>query len=429
MSFSGVAVDCGRQDDDLPGFELADLVDLGDDFGGHARGLAYFSQAVVFADFIFLPARVKAAFGRIKEGHSVGFARRGHINGHGAGGRGHRAQKSRVIRRKLLPGDAQGGGKAEEVYSAANFNGHQGDALGIIRRGEAQKAQVVHDSDDRHQLGHILGGFILEAGFAAEHVVFVRKRENVVRAAGSVKGLHDFAFARVISGDGERPVVEKAVEFEQIISRRVSGLIGVAAFIHPPVALKAEVFAGLGHELPDAGGPGGGYGIGVKAAFHNGEIGDVRGQAFFGKDFLHKRQISLRAAQILGEKLIAPPHKKLKLQKDVLFGFARQGNKEVRLVLKGLNFLRRQGRAVIRRRIGQRVHGRGLGIFFVGLVFAGSLLAVFRRAGGHQQNQHEREQPQGGVFKRRAASWLVGKEGGMFHALSGFWFSRAERVG
>jgi hypothetical protein len=122
---------------------------------------------------------------------------------------------------------------------------------------------VGHDVLDGLQLGHVVARLRRHA----QALVVGRQAGRLV----ALDGLLHAAFAPVVGGQGQLPVVEHAVELLQVVQRGAGGGQHVAPVIAEHVLLEVEGLAGGRHELPHAGGLGRGDGMRVEGAFDEGQ--------------------------------------------------------------------------------------------------------------------------------------------------------------
>ena len=140
---------------------------------------------------------------------------------------------------------------------------------------------------DGNQLGHVVARFRRQA--QAEKV------RGQAFACVFLDGAGHTALAAVVRGEREFPGIEHAVEFLQVIQRRVGGQQHIAAIVGHPVLLQAKILAGAWNELPHSRCLGARIGLRVESAF------DDRQQRDFGRhaatfDFFDHMVEILRAA-------------------------------------------------------------------------------------------------------------------------------------
>ena len=150
----------------------------------------------------------------------------------------------------------------------------------VVNQGQLHIEQLGlrHDVLDRLQLGHVITCFVghLQVGVTQGQAACLVARQ----------GAADAAFAPVVGGQGQMPVVEHAVEFLQVVQRRPGRFEHITPLVAKQVLLEVEVLARRRHELPHARRLGAGDRLRVEGRLDEGQQGQFGGHvAAF--EFLH----------------------------------------------------------------------------------------------------------------------------------------------
>ncbi|KUG28370.1 hypothetical protein ASZ90_001760 [hydrocarbon metagenome] len=216
-------------------------------------------------------------FGIFQKGHGQFILGLGHIDRAFPSRRADLAAETGVGVVELLPVHADGLGHGQKVRAARHRNFLHGRPGLPVDRPEAQGIQVLENFQNRQEFGDVVTRLLFEQGG-----VFGQIEKVLLAALGHGPG--DLALPGVVGGQGQVPVPEHLVEHGEILGGGHRGLVGIAAFVLPPVHGQAEPFGGHGHELPHAARPGMGIGHGVVAGFDKRKHHEVGRQIEAGHD-------------------------------------------------------------------------------------------------------------------------------------------------
>ncbi len=158
--------------------------------------------------------------------------------------------------------------------------------IGNLAQHQAKMCRIADDVLDREQLGHIV------ARLARHPEVRVIGRFVMLAIVG-LRARHAI-FAPIVGGQSQFPVAELVMQFLQIIQCAIGRADDVATAVVPPVLLHAEVLAGGGDELPDAGSAGDRIGARVECAFDHRQQCDLGRHAAAIHFFHDVEQVALR---------------------------------------------------------------------------------------------------------------------------------------
>ena len=101
----------------------------------------------------------------------------------------------------------------------------------------------------------------------------------------------------IVGSQCQVPVSEHGIQILQMAGGRSGRFFRIHAFVHPRSDLQVVQTGCAGHELPHAYGPSATACTWVKAAFNHGQIFQLVGQSFFGKDLLDHGKVGFCPAK------------------------------------------------------------------------------------------------------------------------------------
>ena len=122
---------------------------------------------------------------------------------------------------------------------------------------------------------------------------------GIARSIGPhfAKQLADAAFATVVGGHREEPVVEFAVEVRKIPDCGFRGHLGITAHVDPEIHIEAIALARLRNKLPKARRLRTAIGLHLESRFHEGQVDKVLRELVFFELRINQRVIGGLAAQ------------------------------------------------------------------------------------------------------------------------------------